>query len=190
MKKLRAHLTYANVMATIAVFLVLGGGAAVAAGGLGKNTVGSKQLKKNSIGTLKLKDGAVSGAKLQDGAVTGAKVQAGSLPASALAPGAKGLGSTVVVIKQITANLTPNTTATGSVQCPAGFQALSGGVDANNSKQTKVSSTGPTFNGVQARNTPDGQTGPANGWEGSATSQGADAGTSQIKVYAVCAPIG
>jgi hypothetical protein len=70
MKRIREKLTYANVMATIAVFLVLGGGAAVAAGGLAKNSVGPNQLKKNAVTTAKIKKGAV----------TGAKIKASSLP--------------------------------------------------------------------------------------------------------------
>jgi len=40
LKQIHKRLTYANVMSSIAVFLVLGGGAAVAAG-LGKNSVGT-----------------------------------------------------------------------------------------------------------------------------------------------------
>ncbi len=42
MRRIRDHLTYANVMATIAVFLVLGGGSAVALSG--SNTVQSDDL--------------------------------------------------------------------------------------------------------------------------------------------------
>jgi hypothetical protein len=38
MKSVRKRLTYANVMSSIAVFLVLGGATALAAGSLGKNT--------------------------------------------------------------------------------------------------------------------------------------------------------
>jgi hypothetical protein len=76
-KQLRKRLTYANVMSSIAVFLVLGG-AAVAAG-LAKNSVGSKQLKKNAVTTAKIKNNAVTTAKIKDGAITGAKVNAGSL---------------------------------------------------------------------------------------------------------------
>jgi hypothetical protein len=59
------RLSYANVMSTIAVFLVLGGASALAAGQLGKNSVGSKQIKKNAITTAKIKDGAVTSAKIQ-----------------------------------------------------------------------------------------------------------------------------
>lgn len=64
MNRIRSKLSYANVMATIAVFLVLGGGAAVAAGGLAKNSVGAKQLKRNAVTTAKIKNGAVTGAKI------------------------------------------------------------------------------------------------------------------------------
>jgi hypothetical protein len=63
-KQIRKRLTYANVMSSIAVFLVLGGATALAAGQLGKNTVGTKQLKKNSVTSAKIKNGAVTGTKV------------------------------------------------------------------------------------------------------------------------------
>lgn len=78
MKKLRSKLTYANVMATIAVFIALGG-ASYAATQLPKNSVGPKQLKSNAVTTAKIKDGAVTTAKIGNGAVTGAKIDSGSL---------------------------------------------------------------------------------------------------------------
>jgi hypothetical protein len=65
-KKIRKRLTYANVMSSIAVFLVLGGATALAAG-LAKNSVGSKQLKKNAVTSAKIKDNAVTGAKANEG---------------------------------------------------------------------------------------------------------------------------
>ena len=91
MKHLYKRLTYANVMSSIAVFLVIGGGAAFAA--LGKNTVGTRQLKrnavktgkvgpeaikagklaKNAVATNRLRDGVVSTDKIADQAVTGAR---------------------------------------------------------------------------------------------------------------------
>jgi hypothetical protein len=76
-KYLRGRLTYANVMASLAVFLVLGGATAWAA--LGKNTVGSKQLKKNAVTTAKIKKNAVTTAKIKKNAVTGVKVKDGTL---------------------------------------------------------------------------------------------------------------
>jgi hypothetical protein len=56
--QIRKRLTYANVMSSIAVFLVLGG-AAFAAVQLPKNSVGSKQLKKNAVNSGKVKDGSL-----------------------------------------------------------------------------------------------------------------------------------
>ena len=64
MKRLRGKLTYANVISTLALFLVLAGGSAFAAGKLGKNSVGTKQIKNNAITTAKIKDGAVTGSKI------------------------------------------------------------------------------------------------------------------------------
>ncbi len=86
--KLRGKLTYANVMATVAVFIALGG-ASYAATQLPKNSVGTKQLRKNAVTTAKIKNGAIiakkvkdgslTGNLLADGTITGAKVQDGSL---------------------------------------------------------------------------------------------------------------
>lgn len=51
--RIAKHVTYANVMATIAVFGVLAGGTAWA---LGKNTVGSAQIKQHSVALSDLRD--------------------------------------------------------------------------------------------------------------------------------------
>lgn len=81
----RPKLNYANVIATIALFVALGG-AAVAAG-----------LPRNSVGTNQLKRGAVSAAKLKRAAVTAGKIApravvAGKLGANAVLPGNLGNG--------------------------------------------------------------------------------------------------
>lgn len=74
MKQIRKRLTYANVMSSIAVFLVLGG-AAVAATQLPKNSVGTKQLKKNAVTTAKLKANAVATGKIKKEAVAAGKIK-------------------------------------------------------------------------------------------------------------------
>lgn len=79
MKKIRKRLTYANVMSSIAVFLVIGGASAFAATQLGKNSVGAKQLKSNAVTSAKIKNNAVTTNKIKKNAVTGAKVKDGSL---------------------------------------------------------------------------------------------------------------
>jgi hypothetical protein len=85
-KQIRKRLTYANVMSSIAVFLVLGGATAMAAG-LAKNSVGSKQLKKNAVTAAKIKQNAVTTPKVKDGAVTASKLAAGAVGASAIGAG-------------------------------------------------------------------------------------------------------
>jgi hypothetical protein len=88
MKSVRKRITYANVMSTIAVFLVVAGGSALAAGTLGKNTVGTKQLKNNAVTGAKIKNAAVAGGKLANGAVTSAKLGGGAVGAGNLAANA------------------------------------------------------------------------------------------------------
>ena len=104
MKRLRSKLTYANVMATIAVFIALGGAAYAA--GLPKNSVGSKQIKKN----------AVSGAKIKKGAVTGAKIKLASLGTVPRAADAQTLQS-----------LTPSAiSASSKLRCPGDTTLVAG----------------------------------------------------------------
>ena len=64
MMRLRSKLTYANVVATLALLLVVGGGGAFAASRLAKNSVGTKQIKNNSITAAKINSGAVTGTKV------------------------------------------------------------------------------------------------------------------------------
>jgi hypothetical protein len=55
---MRKQLTYANVVSSIALFVVLGGGA-YAAATLPKNSVGSMQIKSNAVTSSKVKDGSL-----------------------------------------------------------------------------------------------------------------------------------
>jgi hypothetical protein len=85
----RLRLTYANVVSTICLFVVLGGGAYAAAKVvLPKNSVGTTQIKKEAVATAKIKANAVNGAKVADGSLTGADVADGSLATADLADGA------------------------------------------------------------------------------------------------------
>lgn len=58
MRTLRAKLTYSNVLSTLCLFLLLGGGAAYAAIHLPKNSVGPAQIKKGAVTAAKLSAGA------------------------------------------------------------------------------------------------------------------------------------
>ncbi len=76
MRTLRSRLTYANVISTLCLFIVLGGGA-YAATQLPKNSVGAKQLKKNAVTGVKIKKGAIDTSKLTASAVATLKGTAG-----------------------------------------------------------------------------------------------------------------
>ncbi|MGZ3303769.1 MAG: hypothetical protein ACXVBG_23065 [Isosphaeraceae bacterium] len=85
--------SHTTVVAYITLFLVISGGAAYAAGHLGMNSVGTKQLKKNSVTTAKIKKNAVTTAKIKAKAVTAAKIKDGSVGLAKLATGASSLGT-------------------------------------------------------------------------------------------------
>jgi hypothetical protein len=87
MRRIRRHLTYANVMTTITAFIVLAGGTAFAAGQLAKNSVGKRQLKANAVTTAKIKKNAVTKAKIKNGAVDGSKIKNGAVDGSKIKDG-------------------------------------------------------------------------------------------------------
>jgi hypothetical protein len=102
-KEFRSRLTYANVMSTIGVFLLLGTGAALAADQvLPKKSVGTKQLKtgavtaaklkKSAVTKVKIKNGAVDGSKIKDGSVTGSEIDPATTPFSRIVYSARGSG--------------------------------------------------------------------------------------------------
>jgi len=93
--RLRPKLNYSNAIATIALFVALGG-AAVAAG-----------LPRHSIGPKQLKRGAVTAAALRKAAVTSGKLANKSVLASKLAPNSVGpgaLGNGAVTSAKLAAN--------------------------------------------------------------------------------------
>jgi hypothetical protein len=65
---MRRGFTYGNVVATLALFLALGGGA-YAALRVPPGSVGSRQLKAGAVIRGKVANGAISGAKVADGSL-------------------------------------------------------------------------------------------------------------------------
>src|SRR4051812_28835717 len=70
MRRIRSGLTYANVMATVAVFVALGGGAYAAL-----------KLPRNSVGPTQIKRNAVSSSKVKNHSLLAGDFKAGQLPA-------------------------------------------------------------------------------------------------------------
>jgi hypothetical protein len=69
---IKERVTYANVLSTLCLFLLLGGGTAVAL--RGRNSVNSGDIKNGQVKTRDLRKGAVRSSKLADGAVTPSKI--------------------------------------------------------------------------------------------------------------------
>jgi hypothetical protein len=78
MTAIRKRLSYANVMATLAVFISLGGGA-LAALRLPANSVGTRQLKKSAVTGHKVKDASLTGIDIKPQSLTGEDIKPGSL---------------------------------------------------------------------------------------------------------------
>lgn len=87
MQGIRTRLTYANVIATLALFLALSGGVVYAAGTLGRNAVKSKNIAANAVKNRNLAKNAVKNKNLAKDAVTAAKVKDGTLTRTDLAAG-------------------------------------------------------------------------------------------------------
>jgi hypothetical protein len=158
-KQIRKRLTYANVMSSLAMFLVLGGATAFAAHQLAKKSVGTKQLKSNAVTTAKIKKEAVSNAKIkkeavtgdkiQNNAVSGEKIKAGAVDASKIAAGAVGAA-------QLGANAAGNA-QTQFVKVFRG-EAVSAAIDEASAPRIELGSVGPFrfygkcfFEGVKVR---------------------------------------
>jgi hypothetical protein len=67
MHRIRSKLTYSNVISTLCLILLLGGGSAYAASQLEKESVGTKQLAKEAVSLAKIKKGAKESLKGQTG---------------------------------------------------------------------------------------------------------------------------
>jgi hypothetical protein len=67
--QIRKRLTYANVMSSLAVFLILGGATAFAA-----TKIGANEIKANSIKTGKIVKEAVTAGKIKNAAITTGKL--------------------------------------------------------------------------------------------------------------------
>lgn len=87
------HLSYANVMATVAVFIALGGGA-YAATALPKNSVGATQLRNDAVSSAKIKNGSLQRSDFRTADLVKLRGSAGAKGADGAAGAAGGAGPT------------------------------------------------------------------------------------------------
>jgi len=109
------RVTYANVVATLALFIALGG-AAWAAAKLPKNSVGTAQLKRSAVTTGKIRNEAVTGAKIRKGTIEGSRIDLstlGAVPLATSATTATSAAKAELATKAETAETAGNTKALG-----------------------------------------------------------------------------
>jgi hypothetical protein len=126
------HLTFANVVACLALFVALGG-ASYAAIQLPKNSVGAKQIKANAVNSGKVKNRSLKAVDFKQGQLpTGARGPQGleGLPGpqgQAGDPGPPGVSGYERVSKDFENEMGDGYVASG-VECPGTKQPLGGGV--------------------------------------------------------------
>lgn len=87
--RLMSHLSYANVMSTFAVFLLLGGGAAYAAATLPARSVGEEQLRNGAVTRSKIANNEVTLWKLAPQSVGTNRLIPGSVTRGRLSAGVR-----------------------------------------------------------------------------------------------------
>jgi hypothetical protein len=205
MPKIRRRLSYANVVSTITLFLVLGGGAAYAASHLARNSVGVRQLRANSVTGAKVKNGSLTGADVNastlgqvpsaqtasgapptgpaSGALAGSypnpRIPGGSITAAMLA---RGIPHDVNVVEQHLSGQVA-TKQEVSATCPKGQRVIGGGALAPTmgaDEHVALTSDGPVESGPFTHE--------YNGWKAEAIE--VNGGSNQrwgIEVFAICA---
>ena len=179
MKWIRSHLSFANVISVIALFVALGG-ASYAAVTLPKNSVGAKQIKKNAVERAKIKSNAVDSSKVKNGSLTGSDIKLSSLGAvpsatnATNATNATHAASSAALDRAIIRTASGSTAgppASATASCDAGFRPLSGGANVTDPVTAFIIDTYPELGGWTAR-------------------VGSDGTASSFTVYVICAPVG
>jgi hypothetical protein len=161
----RPRLTFANVIACLALFIALGG-TGYAAFKLPKGSVGTKQLKRGAVTTTKVKRGAINLAKIK----ASAKNRLGTNVVARVGP-------------EETVNATSFNDA--EAQCEPGEQATGGGMFSEDNVLTvHMNASYPTPNQTSPPAQLNGD--PATGWRVWASN---DSTTSNYKIqaYVLCA---
>jgi hypothetical protein len=86
---IRSHLSFANVMSVVALFMALGGTSYALT--LGKNTVGAKQIKKNAVRASEIKRNAVGAAEIRRNAVGASEIRSNAVAGGDIADNGVGV---------------------------------------------------------------------------------------------------
>lgn len=156
---MRPKLTYANVTASLALFIALGGTSVAAISTLGKNSVKSQNIGRGQVKGVDIAKNAVTSPKVKNGSLLRSDFKAGQIPAGPAGPkgdrGEQGQAGTrgprgprgpvgISGFEKVTATSPDdaNSPKLVVVNCGAGKTAVSGGYDISGGKE------GTTPNGI------------------------------------------
>jgi hypothetical protein len=184
---LRQRVTYANVTATLALFIALSGGA-YAATALPAKSVGSKQLKHGAVVTANIKTNAVNGSKVLANSLTGADIKESSLakiPSATVADTATHTASSAALDKATYKTATGSAPASSAANaatatCDAGQHVVGGGVKLDTPGVGVVNDSYPDANDTAWT---------AHVGNASGTGTGNPATPTNFTVYAICTTV-
>jgi hypothetical protein len=90
MQWIRSHMSFANLVSLMALFIALGG-TTYAAVTLPKNSVGAKQIKKNGVGASEIKKNAVRAAEIKSSAVGASEIKSNAVASGDIADNGVGV---------------------------------------------------------------------------------------------------
>lgn len=90
MQWIRSHLSFANLVSLMALFIALGG-TTYAAVALPKNSVGAKQIKKNGVGVSEIKKDAVRASEIKSSAVGASEIKSNAVAGGDIADNGVGV---------------------------------------------------------------------------------------------------
>ncbi|MDQ3725129.1 MAG: hypothetical protein M3335_04435 [Actinomycetota bacterium] len=131
MNKLKRHLSVANVLSCIALFVALGG-TAFAAMKLGPNQVKAVNIAKQAVTNPKIKRQAVTSGKIKDGTVNALDIGAGQVTGEKIATGAvsgkkiarKAVSPRTIAEEAVTGGKLANEAVTASKLSPSLYSQL------------------------------------------------------------------
>ena len=192
MRRIRERITYANVVATLALFVALGGTSYAV------KQLGSGDIRDNSIRSRDVHDGSLRTQDVHNGGLLAKDFKRGQVPRGRAGPrgvrglrgfrgktgktgkrgktGATGVSGLTVVSADSPAD---SNDKAATAQCPSGRRAVGGGATLKSGPPTTIAlgSSGPSGN-------------PATGWRAGALEvNGGTLDPWQLTVYALCAKV-
>lgn len=202
LRKIRGSLSFANVVAVLALFFALGGTVYAAAGKINGSQIkpssipGNRikpksltatQLKAGAVSAAQIKAGSISAGKIQNGSLTGTQIKAGSLTGTQVKSGSltgtQVVGSTLTGVSAAAIGTVQYVAATASIN-PTSVTGTS--VTANCPAGMKVIGGGAIVN--SSSNAFVNESGPASSRTGWVADAFGESGTS-LTVTAICTPV-